>query len=197
MMSTTSLIKENVSKKAVSLQKRIENQDSSAKSELAQLRQSLNLKVGENPVSYGLVFDNVDPSLIGKTEEPTDAEKSMFYALCLFALHMQGNSKAHVKGTSIAGAVAQIAAHDGQTLAEHPIRRKFSTLISASTVEDIVSISRGIIQQARSKNIGIDYGKFAADVFCLASNSYRNTVLLQWSRDTSRNITEEPTSNPQ
>lgn len=191
MTSTTSLIKEHVSKKSISLQRRVDNQDPSAKAELAQLRQSLNLHIGENPIAYGFVFDNTDPRLVGKSDKPTDAEKAMFYSLCLFALHMQGNSKAHMQGVSIAAAAAQIAAHDNKPFSEHPIRRKFSTLASASTVEDAVLISRGLIQQAKSKGISIDYGKFAADIFCLASNSYRNRVLLQWSRDISRNIAEE------
>lgn len=159
--------------------------ESAARAELAALRASLTGPVGRDPLAYKAMFDGIDERLIGHGHEPSRAEFAIATSLGLFGLHQQGGREfsAHQPGIPLGAALRRLARPDDAADREKPTMRRFSALVTSTTNEELVRHITGLIRQFRSADIGLDYGRLAADLYDFASPATRDRARLRWSRD--------------
>ncbi len=170
---------------------------SSAKAELARLRNAdptIDARIIEIWIS---TFSDAPATLIGRGDEPTPAERAVATALHLYAIHQQSRGEAqHVSGVSVGTAVQRLIRTDTPDNRERPVMRHYHTLIAATAHGEIVQHLRSIVQQFRAEGIPLDYSKLAADLYMLSFPDRRTRVRLSWSRDLIRPSQQVMTTDP-
>lgn len=173
----------HVASRASSLQRRYLDDDSSAVAELALLRHGVSKRLGADARLIGLVFGH-DTDLYERPEAlsstPQPAEQAAYTALTLFATHQQSHRSArmHRPGYSL-GRSARLLGRKSN--ARDAVRRRFTTLATATSWDETAHHARGLIQQLRAYAIPLDYGQFARDLYGLSS-VHADDVRLVWGR---------------
>ena len=116
--------------------------------------------------------------------EPSRAEWAIYTALTLFALHQQGkdpetewmSQPGAPLGKSVAGLI-------GSPEEESRVARRFHTLATSASMEELSHHMRGMVQLLRSKNIPLDYPALAEDLFWYQNAEYQAQVRLRWGQD--------------
>jgi len=151
-----------------------------------------------DPEAWEALFDNIPAVLIGKSDEPSDAERALHLSVVLYAVHQQGRpTPVHQSGATLGSAVRRLS--DNATDAASV--RRFKTLGSASSWAEIAHHLRGLVTQLRGAQIPLDYGLLAGDLFWLQRPATADRVRRRWGRDLHRVTTEEnstplPTPEP-
>lgn len=117
------------------------------------------------------------------SDEPTKEEWAVHGAMCLYAVHQQGQGqKINRSGQGLGGAVRQLAGDD--TRPDSPLRRRFARVMTAASINEALYHLRGLISQFRSAQppIGVDYGMLADDLYSLQFPDGPAKVRLRWSR---------------
>lgn len=112
---------------------------------------------------------------------PTREEAAVFSAVTLFALHQQSRRDAsvHRRGYSF-GRSARLLSRRSSPDA---VRRRFVAVGTATTLDELVTHARGLIQQFRQYELPLDYARFARDLFILGGPSGADSVRTVWGRD--------------
>ncbi|AKE41059.1 CRISPR-associated Cse2 family protein [Corynebacterium kutscheri] len=166
---------------------------SSAKAELAELRRSANNPKASFKI-WSLVFDNLDEELIGKGDRFNRAERALLTTFQLYAIHQQSSNKPmHVTAKTtgaeqsfpqgLGTAVRRIANPNDSDDWEQAILRRFSSVVNASTFEGTKHHLRGLIQIFRAKDIPLNYGLLAKDLYRLQFPEAVQSVHLRWARE--------------
>jgi CRISPR system Cascade subunit CasB len=71
----------------------------------------------------------------------------------------------------------------GGEASEDAIKRRFDTVITSDSPEELAYHLRGLIQLLRSKSIPLDYPKLAEDLFNFQSPALRDGIRLRWGQD--------------
>lgn len=156
--------------------------EAAAKSTLSEMRRYAGRSPEKAPLAFQRVMNLMYPALLD--EEPglfaTREEEAAFYALTLFASHMQSATQpVHVEGCSFARACGLMYTQSES----ESLKPCFDAILTAAGYESQLYHARSLVSILRSKNIGFDYGAFAQDLKTLRNPKFRNSVLLRWGRD--------------
>ncbi len=174
-----------VSRRATGLQTAYRHDDSAAVASLALLRRGVGQQPGHDFRLIPLTIAGVHPDTSRLSDKPTDEEHAAFAALTLFAVHQQSqrNASMHRPGYSFGRSVRLLGRHSG---ARDAVRARFTAIGTASSWDETAHHARGIIQQLRTYDIPLDYGRFAVDLYLLRKPSTADRVRLAWGRDSYR-----------
>ncbi|XVV06694.1 type I-E CRISPR-associated protein Cse2/CasB [Actinosynnema sp. CA-248983] len=164
---------------------------------LARLRRG----VGKPPGSVNEILQHTLSDVFAgphAKDEPTEAESAAHIALTLFALHQQSQrSPVHRRGRSLGWAVRQL--HPGEPgNPPSPILRRFQTLGTSQTLDELVHHMRGMVQLLRARPVPLDYGLLADELVLWQRPGGAARVRLRWGRDFYRTPrTTAPTTDPE
>lgn len=135
---------------------------------------------------------------------PTDAERAAHLAITLYALHQQSRSACmHQRGRGIGRAVRMLLPDGFDPRSDpHPVLRRFQTLGTSDTVDELAQHCRGVVQLLRAQEIPLDYGLLAEQFTRWHRPGGASTVRLAWGRDfyfppPSRQDADEPDTSVQ
>lgn len=153
----------------------------SARARLAQLRQGLGKAPGSVPSIWGDTIEILAQRLRGADDAPSRAETASHLALTMYALHQQGRTtQMHVAGVGVGTAIRRLMASG--VVSEQAVRRRFVALATAREAPEAVIHLRGLVTQFRGRDIPLDYGQLARDVYGLMHPETANPVRLHWGR---------------
>ncbi|EID14938.1 type I-E CRISPR-associated protein Cse2/CasB [Mycolicibacterium phlei] len=153
-----------------------------ARATLAKLRRAVGKPAGAVPEVWAYTIGFVPAALTWDRDEPSHAEQAAHAAMTLYALHQQAMPvPAHVRGVSFGAAVARLARGDGSR--EAAVTRRFMSVATAISIEEILVHVRGLITQLRGEQLGFDYARLADDLYQLLNPQYAGSVRLAWGRD--------------
>jgi CRISPR system Cascade subunit CasB len=205
---------------ASQLQRAYRNDEANAVRRLAVLRRGLGRSPLESPDTWDDVAAVLaDEDALGHgMDTPTANEWAAHLALTLFALHQQSKRERdmHVTGKSLGTAARDLvelvskkreSAEPPSTSDAGPKRssdwrdseagkstvKRFKTLASASTIEEIAYYSRSMISQLRSFDIPLDYGLLTEHLALLQRPELAPGVRARWARDFYRGPSESNT----
>ncbi|NYE95731.1 CRISPR system Cascade subunit CasB [Psychromicrobium silvestre] len=184
--SNTARLKRVVRARVEELQEGYLRDRSSAVAALAQLRHGVAKPIGDDPLLIGLTVADLYEEGDNVRSEPSYAEKAAYAAITLYAVHQQSkrdpskrDPRMHQAGNSFGRSAGLLWIRPGD---EKAVRRRFEALATASTLEGSLHHARGLIQQFRSKDIPLDYVKFAEDLYWLQTSA-ANRVRRRWGID--------------
>ncbi|WP_116114834.1 type I-E CRISPR-associated protein Cse2/CasB [Austwickia chelonae] len=162
-------------------------------STMAALRRADPNMPGNEPAVWEITLGELPDSLAGssRNDRPSQAEKAIHAALCLYAVHQQSRSDGvHRPGTRFGQAVRQLAWERGDKKElDSSVIAKFHQAGSAATERRRLAVMRTLLtlmRAERSAGIGLDYGLLACDLYDLSSPRSASRVRLSWGRDLRR-----------
>lgn len=167
--------------------------EASFRSTLAHLRRGAGCTPGEMPQLWGFFLDGMPEEWMGN-REPSRAEWAVYTALTLFALHQQGKDpETEWMSQSEAALGKSVARLIGSAEEEGRVARRFHTLATSSSMEELSHHMRSMVQLLRSKNIPLDYPALAEDLFWYQQPGHQAQVRLRWGQDFYRRTLQEKT----
>ena len=155
------------------------------KAALANLRHGVGKKPGEIPELWGTFLEDAPDDLYSNfkgSSEPQKEEWAVYTALTLFALHQQGNNNSvNTDGINLGEAAAKLVKDDGNDDLERVLRR-FSPVVTASSMQEVSHYLRTLVQLFRTKDIKLDYAELSGDIYDFQFESSRRAVQLKWGR---------------
>lgn len=152
-----------------------------ARADLAQLRRGLGKPAGSVPDIWEITVGLVPDELTWHRDEPTRAEQAAHAAFTLYALHQQSLAvPAHLPGVSFGRAVGRLRFSGNRS--EEAVTRRFMAVATAESIDEVLTHVRGLITQLRGERQGLDYARFADDIFGLLSPGRAQRVRLAWGR---------------
>ncbi|WP_433264909.1 type I-E CRISPR-associated protein Cse2/CasB [Actinosynnema sp. CS-041913] len=181
-----------VHKRIVSLQARVIADESTAVATLAKLRRGVGKPAGSvNEIlqyTVSEVFAGPDAD-----DGPTAAETAAHIALTLYALHQQSHrTRVHLRGYGLGRSVRLLLPEEPQTTLS-PVARRFLTLGTSQSLDELVHHLRGMVQLLRAKPVPLDYGLLADELTRWPQPDSANRIRLRWGRDFHR--TTHPTDS--
>jgi CRISPR system Cascade subunit CasB len=157
---------------------------------LAKLRRGLGKHPGKLPDIWDFTLENLPEVFLSRSGVPTSGEWAVHISLTLFALHQQGRdpklnpmSKPILEGGKTIGNAVQALAIKRGTESKEAIKRRFDTIITSNSSEELAFHLRGMINLIKSESIPIDYPLLAEDIFRFQSEEQRDNVRLKWGQD--------------
>jgi len=161
-----------------------------ARRDLANLRNAATVAPGTEPSIWDLTITGVTD---GSTSDyPTKEEWAVHLALTLFAIHQQSRSEPmHIDGKGLGQAIALLERRSGDYSGNRasplhkepsPIRRRFNMVVTSRTLPELSNHLRGLVRQFRAKEIPLDYGQLASDLFEFQIPGGADSVRLRWAR---------------
>lgn len=169
--------------------KRIESlaDSPSSKTNLAKIRRTVGKPLNEAPEVWPILFDKSPDEFISDNGEPTYEEVAIYHAIQLYSLFQQkGQSFQRLsehnednKKPNIGYYLSSLRKEDNTTMIDH----RFSTMITSSTVEELVYHLHYMLNLLKSKSSyrKIDFAKLAEDLYWYQKNN-QETVRLEWAR---------------
>ena len=149
---------------------------------LAKLRHGIGKQLESNPDAWDVVLEGLDERLLSSDGELSAAEKAIYTAMTLYAIHQQGKSEQMSRGNdSFGAAIKKLIDPEGGNA--ESIKRRFDSIVTANNYIEISHYSRGLVQMLKARDIPMDYGQFAADLYEIHFTDSRNRVLLRWGED--------------
>ena len=112
-----------------------------------------------------------------------DGEKegiAIHTCLTLYALHSQSKVKSMCdEKTGFGAAITKLVTVENETA----IQRRFNAVATSVDFAELTHHARGLIQLLRTRNIKMDYGRFAEDLFYFQTFEYAGRVRLKWGED--------------
>lgn len=163
-------------------------EQSGSKAQLAQLRRGVGKRPGEFPELWGVFLKNIPEELMGKSEEPSYAEWSIYTALTLFALHQQGHSEpmnAEGEENRLGRAARKLVQDEDD---EEKIRMKLSIVARSDDMEEISYHLKTIVQLLGNSDVRLDYVDLAKDLYWFQFGDYADRIRLKWGQDFYRTV---------
>lgn len=158
---------------------------SSGKASLAKLRHSIGKPIEEATDVWPLLFENLPEEFLSTYRGPSNEEVAIVATLQLYALHQQGSSRGvlleeELKYHNIGYSLRQLRKGDDTTA----IDRRFNTMITSSTFEELTYHLRHLITLLKTKSpeTQINYAKLAEDFYWFLRD-YQETTRLNWARE--------------
>ncbi|GAA1074381.1 type I-E CRISPR-associated protein Cse2/CasB [Nocardiopsis metallicus] len=155
---------------------------SDAVATLAKLRRGAGKTVEAAPELAGLTighqfyerFPLDDPRI-------SDAEDAVHEALTLYALHQQSkrDKGMHKRGRDLGGAVRRLMPSGD---IDEPLRKRFVQAQTAGSSETRIDRLRGIVSLLRDKDVQLDYGLLADQLYDARTRSGAERVRRSWGR---------------
>ena len=160
------------------------NKESAVKATLAKLRRGIGKMPGSMPELWDVTLNGLPETLQGKGDSPTQGEWAVYIALTFYALHQQGKNIKNQcmcrEKESLGVAVRKLVKSDED---EKRIKRRFDTVVTSDSMEELSHHLRGLIQLLKSENIALDYPALAEDLYRFQFSEARDSVRLKWGRD--------------
>ncbi|RKT54137.1 type I-E CRISPR-associated protein Cse2/CasB [Saccharothrix australiensis] len=116
-------------------------------------------------------------------DEPTPAETAAHVALTLYSLHQQSrNNRMHQRGFGLGRSLRMLHPTEFDTTIP-PVLRRFQTLGSSQSLEELVHHLRGAVQLLRPAEIPLDYAALADDLLWWQRRGGASRVRLRWGRE--------------
>lgn len=169
--------------------KRIESlaDSPSSKANLAKIRRTVGKPLNEATEVWPILFDNLPEEFISDYGKPTYEEVAIYHAIQLYALYQQGGQSFQRlsehnednKKPNIGYYLSSLRKEDSTTATD----RRFSAMITSSTLEELVYHLRHMLNLLKSKSSyrKIDFAKLAEDLYWYQKNN-QETVRLEWAR---------------
>ena len=150
---------------------------------LAELGRGIGKAPGEVPQLWGYFLDSMPEEFYGD-REPSRAEWAVYTSLTLFVLHQQGKNvgtdSMQQEGMRLGTAIARLIQTEND---RERISRRFYTIATANSMEELSHYMRGVVQLLRGKDIGLDYPALAGDIYCFQFPELVARVRLKWGQD--------------
>lgn len=158
------------------------------KARLAELRHGIGSVPGSFPTLWGMIFENLPESMLGKYGKPSKEEWAIYDALTLYALHQQGQdvktSNMNIKDVSLGKAACKLVYAEGGTDDDRErVSRRFNQIALASDIETLTYYLRTFIPLLRGAGIGLDYPMLARDIYLCQTENGKAEVRLKWGQD--------------
>lgn len=154
---------------------------------LAVLRRAIGSEPGADAAVWAYTLAGLPQQYVGRTDEPSPAERAVHTAITLYAIHQQSKTKPmHQSGSSLGWAMCRLGGARSvaaQPDASRAVKRRFDALMTAVTFSEMAYHARGLIGQLRTAEIPLDYGTFAEDLKQLQNVRTADGVRLRWGRD--------------
>lgn len=174
----------------------LENENSEARASLAVLRRSGTTELGDQPQVWAEVFHNFPDQLVGTWDEPNAYESAAYTALSLFAVHQQSRQeRMHKPGQGLGTAVKALANPNDSDDVHKGAFRRFNSVVTAQTNDQLIHHLRGLVQQFRAEKIPLDYGRLATDLVGLSFPDSARAVRLRWARELNTVVRKSPSDN--
>lgn len=169
-----------------------------SKAALAKMRRGVGKELGDVPELLGFVLPSEEIS--SYKEDEILAEKAIYTALTLYALHQQGNGQCMSAGVGDKDGTLKYKnsfGHAVRTLINDSkdkdvaITRRFDKVLTAKDVTEIAVHARGLIGLLKKADIPLHYPDFAADLYWFQQSDYRRSILLKWGKDYYMNTGKE------
>lgn len=161
--------------------------NSDAVAGLARLRRCEADKPGADPTVWAITLADL-PEELRCDDAASPAERSIFAALVLYAVHQQSQmGEVHRQGISLGRAVQHLAAAratEGEP--DQAVIRRLHQVVLANDESGRLYHLRGLVTLMRSEKtpIALDYAKLAEDLWRLCDPSQDSTrVVARWGRD--------------
>lgn len=155
-----------------------------ARRNLAELRKSAAREFGTDPLALQHVLSMLTPTLsegeLGHGDAPSPSESAAYYALTLFAWHMQSaTAPAHSEERTFAMACGRL-----QTISDSgTLKARFDAMQTAREESSRLIHLRTLVSLLKREKLAFDYGSFAVDLRSFQNPARRDGVLLRWGRD--------------
>ncbi|AXY25308.1 type I-E CRISPR-associated protein Cse2/CasB [Suicoccus acidiformans] len=164
--------------------RRIESnlETSSGKAILANLRHSVGRPISESVEIWPLVFEEIPEHYLSNRGELTKEERAIISTLQLYAIHQQSKPlsvNSYDKSDSVGKALKALRQEDNQVA----IDRRFNTMITASTYEELIHHLRQLIRLLRNKapQQRLNYASLANDLYWF-QRGYEESIRLRWGK---------------
>lgn len=183
-------MREGVSKYASEILYRIDRlrETSSGKAILARVRNSVGRNIGEMIDILPILFESLPEECLGKRNNPSPEEIVLINIIQLYAFHQQGNvesvlykrSDESPRGFNL-GSALKVLRQEGDSAA---VDRRFSTMITSTTFEELSYHLRQMLQllKSKAKNQRVDYIGLTDDLFWFYKG-FQDDIKLNWSRE--------------
>lgn len=160
--------------------------DSTAAAQLARMRHSLGKKPGQMPETWSMFLQEFPENLMGKGSKPSEAENAVYNTLTLYGYHQQGKDvkkeSMHMEKYPLGKSIRALVPA-GDMDAEDRILRKFQSLASVSTIDELVYHLKSMIGLMRREGIPTDYAQLAQDLYTAQFPGGMDQLRLRWGRE--------------
>ena len=181
--------------KKILLQLSNQRETSAGKAILAKLRHAVGKPINEAKEIWPILFEHLPEEFLGQHGRASKEEVAILTAIQLYALHQQGNSQKVLADDfqHNIGAALRTLRKDGDTVA---VDRRFNTMITATTAEELVYHLRHLITLLKSKapSIKVNYAGLAQDLYWFMRD-YQKNLRLNWARDYYKRAFKEDTDH--
>lgn len=160
---------------------------------LAELRKGAARKFGTDPLALQRVLGMLTPPLsegeLGRGDAPSPSESAAYYALTLFAAHMQSaTTPAHSEDRTFAMACGRL-----QGISDSgSLKARFDAMQTAREEASRLIHLRTLVSLLKREKLAFDYGALAADLRSLQYPARHDGVLLRWGRDYAVGMLRQP-----
>ena len=173
-------------------------EESYVRATLAKLRRGISRNPGSVPDIWDFTLSSLPEEFLSKSDVPTPGEWAAHLSLTLFALHQQGNDikqkPMSAPADSLGSAVWRLVRAKGEA-SENAIKRRFDTVITSDSPEELAHHLRGLIQLLRSESIPLYYPQLAVDLLKFQSPLLRDGIKLRWGQDYCYNMGKDEENN--
>ncbi|MGI6578687.1 MAG: type I-E CRISPR-associated protein Cse2/CasB [Saccharofermentanales bacterium] len=159
---------------------------SSGKATLANLRNSIGKPLSQSVEIWPLLFENLPGDFLSQDQSESRKELAILTTLQLYALYRQGKQipvrkQNEKRGFENIGYSLSTLRTGDNTVS---VDRRFNTLITAATYDELIHHLRQMIKLLKSKmsgEINIDFGRLAQDLYGFLIEKEEN-IRLNWAR---------------
>ncbi|MDR0490492.1 MAG: type I-E CRISPR-associated protein Cse2/CasB [Oscillospiraceae bacterium] len=160
----------------------LDQDTSNSRALCAKLRRAVGKEPGDVPDIWELTLQHSPEEWDSHTDKPSNEEWAVHTALTLYALHRQGKDKSmNREKVSFAHAVGELVRDDENRF--DAIQRRFNAVATAVEFTELAHHARGLIQLLKAEDKGMDYPRFAKDLFYYQYPSGANRIRLRWGED--------------
>lgn len=192
-MSKKDLISNMVKQKISYIQKL----DKHSSAILAMLRRGAGKIPGEDPKLLGFILEYIPEELLSKNDEPTKSEWAIYISLTLFALHQQGNDIVtkcmDADIGSFGNSLRELYLEDSDS--KERIENRINAFSKSHTMLEASYYLRQMIQMLKSKDIKVDYGRLASDLYTFQNENGKRRIFLTWVQDFNRILNDKKGEN--
>ena len=195
--STATRVRNEVKHK---IQELASGQESVTREKLAILRHGNTKQPGDDPKTWGMLFNEMPEEMMGKFGNPSKEEWAIYTAMTLYALHQQGNDllsqSVYAENASLGDAARELYEtykRDGASddNARNQVDRYFHKVALAPDMSSMAYYLRRFISILKAKGIGLDYAILAKDLYVYQMTGKASSIRLQWGQDYYKNINKE------
>lgn len=171
---------------------------SEGKATLARLRHTVGKPIHEARESWPILFEHLPEEFLSQYHEASCEEIAILTVIQIYALHQQGIVSQSVfyenatKYQNIGYSLKLLRQIEDAVAVD----RRFNTMITASTVEELVYHLRHLISLLKSRfaTTKIDYARLAEDLYWFMRDN-QESVRLKWARQYYKRTTKEEENN--